>query len=104
MTTSIPHLKIPFFLLGGNGGACYVEQNSLDEICQCVEVLIATELGSRIELPGYGTVDQTFTQQFDTSLITQAVTAWEPRAAVTITATPGRNPQVTVDVSVATVN
>lgn len=98
---SIPHLAIPFRLADGNGPAATVEQNSIDDITQCVEVLLATELGSRVELPGYGAADQTFTQQFDTSLILQAVTAWEPRATVTVSATPGRNPQVTVNVSVA---
>lgn len=96
---AVPHLAIPF-RLNPDGSAQTVDQDSIDDIAQCVEVLTATTIGSRIELPGYGIPDLTFTQgQPAAQQILQAINTWEPRADATVTTTPG--PQAKVNVTVA---
>jgi phage baseplate assembly protein W len=93
---SIPHLTIPFQIV--NGQALTVEQNSVDEITQCVEVLCATVTGTRLELPAYGIPDQTFSQQVTAAPIQQAIATWEPRAQAVVTVTPGSATAVSVTV------
>jgi phage baseplate assembly protein W len=97
---STPHFAVPF-QFGPSGGALTVEQDSLDEVAACVEILLSTTLGSRDDIPTYGVADQTFAQQFDPSLITAAVATWEPRAVVTVQTSPGRSTAVTVNVQLA---
>lgn len=55
-----PHLRVPFAITGSS--AAVVEQDSAEEIEQCVEACLRTTLGSRIEAPEYGIPDETFTQ------------------------------------------
>lgn len=97
---TIPHLAVPF-QFGGDGTAAVVQQDSTDDIAQCVAVLCATTVGQRIELPAYGIPDQTFSRNTDAAAITSAINTWEPRAKVAVTATPGRQAAVTVAVAPA---
>ncbi len=82
MTT---HLAVPFRF--DSGVVATVEQDSPDDVAQSVRVLVTTERGSRIEVPGYG-LHSPLGQQ-STSPITNeilgAVTQWEPRAQVDVT-------------------
>lgn len=80
---STPHFAKPF-RLGTDGAFAVVEQDSLDDVMQCIEVLVSTEIGSREELPGYGITDPTFTTSVDLSEIAQAIDDWEDRASVDI--------------------
>lgn len=99
---TVPHLAVPF-TFGHDGNAVTVDQNSIDEVAQAVAILCNTPTGSRIELPGYGVPDQTFTQAPDPAPIAAAIATWEPRAAATVTVTAGsRNPKFNVAVAVAT--
>jgi phage baseplate assembly protein W len=84
-----PHLRIPFFV-GATDAAEVVEQDTPDEIAQCVQVLISTTIGQRIEIPDYGVPDSTFVQETDVQIgaIVAAVAKWEPRASVQITSVP----------------
>lgn len=80
---SVPHLAVPF-AFAGDGTVATVEQDSAEEITQCVRVLLGTVTGSRVVVPTYGVPDPTFTG-VDPQEVTDAVTEWEPRAAVTVT-------------------
>lgn len=64
-------------------------------------VLVSTPIGSRPELPAYGIPDLTFEQPINTGSIVTAVNTWEPRANVSVTATPGPSASVSVAVSLA---
>lgn len=100
---SIPHLKVPFTLLPDMTAAT-VQQDTLEEITQCVFVLMATPIGSRIEVPTYGIPDLTFTGG-QLAAIDAAAARWEPRANVTAKQTINpQNPRetdITVSVQVA---
>lgn len=76
----IPHFAYPL-TLGQDGSFATLEQDSRAEIRQCVAVLLATTIGSRIELPSYGVPDVTFTHGETIGLVQQAIATWEPRAA-----------------------
>lgn len=75
-----PHFSLPF--RRDPHGRCVVnEQDDDAEIVDCVEVLLATERGSRIEVPDYGIPDQVFLQGgADLTVVSGAIDRWEPRA------------------------
>src|SRR5688572_10071540 len=81
----IPHFAIPF-RVDASGSAVVVDQDSFEEIAQCVGVLFSTTKGQRIELPDYGVPDQVFTEQssVDTSELAGVVNQWEPRATALV--------------------
>lgn len=82
----VPHFSFPFRFAGNQ--IMVSDQGSDDEILDCVEVLLSTEPGERIDLPAYGLEDQTFRQGgASQSEISSAIRAWEPRALVEIDAT-----------------
>lgn len=79
MAIKTPKLAFPF------QRGSYHEQGSDDEIFDCIEVLLSTELGEREEVPDYGVPDQAFRQNgADIGAILEVVDEWEPRAAVSI--------------------
>lgn len=96
--TTIPHLALPFELT--TTGAPVVEQGTVEEVAQCVAVLLATEVGERGAVPTYGAPDVLFAQQIDTGAISHAIATWEPRAIVSIAAGVGPVAPVQVNVSV----
>lgn len=76
----LPHLALPLRLVGNRLGA--VEQDSVSEIAQCVEVVVRYPLGLRPEQPEFGLTDPAFRQvPVGTAELDQAVSRWEPRAA-----------------------
>lgn len=84
MAPLIPKLRVP--LEFGTAGFRTVEQDSEDEIAQCVYGLIATPLGSRLEDPELGVEDPTFEQGGPNFSEWQAAAAaFEPRAAALLT-------------------
>ena len=97
---AIPHLALPFDF-GSDGTANVIQQDSLDEVTQCVVVLLSTNVGSRTEMPTYGIADPAFTTVINTAAISQAIATWEPRAQVQVSAGSGPTAPVTVDISVA---
>lgn len=61
MSFDAPHFAVPF-RLGGTSFAA-VEQDSDEEILQCVEAVVRTPLGSRVlDAPDFGIPDPTFRQ------------------------------------------
>lgn len=82
----VPHFLFPF-QLNGNAFAV-IEQDTSQEIQQCVEILLLTPIDSRLVLPDYGTPETLFTQQpVNVPAILAKLNNWEPRAAVTLAQT-----------------
>lgn len=81
--TAIPHFAAPFKLTAQ--GVTVDEQDSINELQSCVQNIVSCPLGFRIDLPAFGVPDPTFGPvPVDGDAIEQAVTRWEPRAAVQI--------------------
>jgi phage baseplate assembly protein W len=78
--TSIPHFALPFRF--ATPQAAVSEQDSLDEIADCVFAVLACPVGFRVELPPFGLPDQTFSMPGpDLVDVRAAIETWEPRAA-----------------------
>lgn len=87
MATRTPHFDSPFRLLGSSFAV--VEQNSAEEVEDCIEAVLRTPVGSRIEQPEYGIPDETFEQlapDVSAEAYLNAIAEWEPRARVIGTA------------------
>jgi hypothetical protein len=84
----VPHFRIPFHV-GPSGAVDVVEQDSVEEVAQCVQVLVNTRIGQRIELLDYGIPDPVFQEeQFGHSAIPLAtIEKWEPRALTQVSDT-----------------
>ena len=63
-------------------GFATVDQDSLDDVADCVEVLVSTQRGSRLELPTYGVDDPVGTRNLDDADVLAQIAEWEPRAVV----------------------
>lgn len=80
MSISIPHLAFP--LRFANGKFVVVEQDSSTEIESCMETVLLTVKGERIERPKFGIKDITFQQNSDTLFteLQDSIDEHEPRA------------------------
>lgn len=85
-SSAIPHFSFPFTVGAAHGGTVdmpyTVEQDSLDEIAQCVLVAALTPIGSRIEVPLYGTTEMLFQTHIPFDRIADEIASWEPRARI----------------------
>lgn len=77
-----PHFAIPFRFLSGH--AVENEQDSIDDIAACVEAILRTEPGSRLDAPEFGTPDQTFSTGVNVQEVERDIRRWEPRAELAI--------------------
>jgi len=85
--TDVPHFSLPFRF--GNPTAAVSEQDSLDEIADCVLAVLVCPAGFRVELPQFGLPDPTFAMPTpDLDEIREAIDTWEPRAAVALDTYP----------------
>lgn len=85
--TDIPHFRFPFALAGDGKGLRVNEQDSQEDVEDCVEVVLSTVIGERQELPTYGLPDQAFRENgADMQVIDIVIDQWEPRADVTLSA------------------
>lgn len=105
--TNVPHFAYPFTMAAQPGtgalAANTVEQDSLDDILACVQMIVACPAGAWIDQPGYGVPSLVFSQTpVDPSGIARAIGRWEPRAAAAASEYPDlvdaatRHVQVTV--------
>lgn len=77
----VPKIRMPFRVVGP--GIELTEQDTIDEIGQCVYTVLATEVGSRVEEPEFGITEQAHRKLgADKDEIAEAVEEWEPRATV----------------------
>jgi phage baseplate assembly protein W len=82
----VPHLAWPLRLTA-DGTFLTVEQDSLDDVRQCVAVLLNTPRGVRPLAPDVGIEDPTFAGA-DPDGLQQTLEEQEPRATLTVTAGP----------------
>lgn len=80
--TDIPHFQFPFEFKDGRFAE--VEQDTIEDVAGCVEVVLRTPVGHRDELPEFGTHNPSFTAPPDIDSLRRAVTEWEPRAEATV--------------------
>jgi phage baseplate assembly protein W len=76
--TNTPKLKVPFQIKGKS--AAVVEQDSPEEIEQCVSAIVRTRVGSRLDRPEFGVPDVTFRSGSARPELGEAIDEWEPRA------------------------
>ena len=85
---SIPHFSFPFSL-DFSGHASVNDQDSSEDISDCVEAILRTSRGQRGELPDFGITDPTFElQPVALEPIIQAVLDQEPRASILMNQAP----------------
>src|SRR3954447_13084046 len=81
-----PHFQLPFRFESVKGvlEAAVHEQDTVDEIATCVEVVIRCPIGFRDELPEFGVPTTALFNQapLDLAKARGAVNRWEPRADV----------------------
>lgn len=83
MSVGVPRLRFP--LRFTNGRTELVEQDSIEEIAQCVEIILRTPRGQRLDLPDFGIPDQAFRENgADLVALRSAIEQYEPRAAVVL--------------------
>jgi phage baseplate assembly protein W len=80
------HFAFPFRFVGGR--PLTVSQDSDAEIEQGVRVLLLSQLGERVEAPGFGVEDQTFKRQLDEVEVRLAASEWDERVEIAIKETP----------------
>ena len=90
MPALIPHFALPL-RVAGDGRFAVVEQDSPDDVAQCVAVVLATPVGSRAEIPEFGAPRFDFDVP-DPADVIEAVKEWEPRADVDLLTTVGLGP------------
>ena len=100
---TVPHLALPL-TLGPNGSFNTIQQDTIEEVAQSVEVILGTPLGSRLQVPGFGVPDPVLTELSPSAhQIQQVIAQWEPRAltAVSITNNSAGTTQISVAVELA---
>lgn len=84
MASLVPHFDLPFRMKGTSFAT--VEQDSFEDVANCVEAIVRTPYGFRDDNPDFGVDDQTFqVQPLNTELITGQIIHQEPRASIVIT-------------------
>jgi phage baseplate assembly protein W len=79
---NVPHLAYP--LRYEQGTPVTNEQDTPDDIVDCVTALLACPLYHRIEQPDFGLADQAFAEPgANLTEIKAAIARWEPRAKAT---------------------
>ena len=87
-----PHFDMPFRFVGStaiNKSVAVAEQNSFEDIGNCVETIVRTPLGFRDDAPGFGFPDLVLLEQpVVTKDVVELVQGQEPRAVILITERP----------------
>lgn len=89
--TDVPHFVMPFrfrYTGGTRVEAAVAEQDSLDDIFSCVEVVARYTKGERLAQLDFGISDQTFSEtDIDLDQVMAEIMEWEPRANLPVDAT-----------------
>lgn len=89
MSYNTPHFDLPFRLAGRSFAT--VEQDTIDDVANCVVAALRTHVGWRPEMPEYGTPDIAFrTQPLDLQEIIAQIVRNEPRAVLFMQQNPDR--------------
>ena len=98
-TADIPHFDQPFRF--GPNLAVVVEQDTAEDVVNCVAAILRTELGERADLPEFGVVSPVFQNQpIDVNPIIEWIVTQEPRAAAVIDQNPGALDSLIMDLMV----
>lgn len=82
-----PHFDLPFRLDGSSFAV--VEQDSIEDVADCVTVIASTPIGWRDEAPTFGIPDPTFLKQpLDAQEIAREIGSQEPRALLIVEERP----------------
>jgi len=85
--------------LGPGGDFAAVDQGSLPEVVQAVQIVACTRVGERADLPAMGVDEPVPGETLDLTTWVAQVGIWEPRAAVTAAASTS-GAQVTITLAV----
>lgn len=86
--SDIPQIFQPFTFDLRTGDVVTVEQDSIDDIAQCVKNICSYIKGTREERPDFGITDQTFEEGgVDINKLRQEVEEFEPRASMAFSTT-----------------
>jgi len=97
---TIPHFDLPFRI---GTKAAIVQQDTIEDVTNCVEVCVRTHVGRRKELPQFGIPDLTFRDQpIKMSDVLQQISSNEPRAIVLIDQHPEVLDELIADVRMQT--
>lgn len=102
--TVTPHFDLPFKL--GTLGANVVEQDSIDDVANCVVMIVSTPQGWRDEAPEFGIEDPTMKRQpIGASSISGIIGAQEPRAVMIIDEHPDMSDEMidVINIGISTV-
>jgi hypothetical protein len=81
--SDLPHFALPFRF--ATPQCATSEQDSIEEIADCVLAVLLCPLGYRVELPDFGIPDPVFSSpNVDTGDLRVAIETWEPRAATSM--------------------
>lgn len=100
-----PHFDLPFRFMH-RGGAASVEQDSFEDITNCVECIVRTPYGFRVDAPEFGFPNlELFEQPVLSSDVIDLVDSQEPRASLILSENPDKLDslidRITVEVSPA---
>jgi hypothetical protein len=81
-----PHFRLPLQFGGIKGGALVNEQDSSDDVIDCVRAIIAYPVGVREALPEFGIPDIMFRQETSALMVQvrAAIEQWEERVEIDI--------------------
>jgi phage baseplate assembly protein W len=77
-----PHFSLPFRFGGIRGGAFLNEQDTGDDIVDCVRAIVAFPIGTRADMPEFGVREVVF-MEYNEAVVQQvrrAIEEWEDRA------------------------
>lgn len=79
-----PHLRLPLQFTGINGGALVNEQDTPEDIIDCIKAIISYPIGSRHDMPEFGIPDMVFRQESATRIqqLRDHILEWEGRAQI----------------------
>lgn len=97
--TAPQHLALPL-RPDETGGFVTHDQDSVDDITQCVQVVMSTPIGSRMELPQFGIPQLEFSTLPLPAMLT-ALYIWEPRASILVREALSRNDSMVVEIEAA---
>jgi hypothetical protein len=84
----VPHFGYPF-KFGVDRHVAVVEQDTIEDVCNCLAVAFLTENGFRPEVPTFGVPWQVFeTQPLDLEMLIGEVQEWEDRAEMIMSQMP----------------
>lgn len=87
MSVDTPHFALPLRYV--NGSAVVNQQDSMEDIADCVEAICLTHPGDRAEWPEFGVTDLTFAQQpLPLSVVISQIETFDDRARILASQAP----------------